>query len=1799
MTGESTRSQSPELTGGAGFTYEAHVAARYLVALLTEGSAPGLNHRIVKRVALQQKSAGEPLDDVIVDANGVGDESRLSLQVKRQLTVSSAATNTDFREVVVNSWATLHKPDFRENVDRFGTATGTVSAERLRELRRVCELARNSTDAASFFARGDEHGNAGADFNTIIGVFRTILADNGIDTSNQDLHRLLKHFVVVQFDFLSEEATEASDAVEKLRAFLPSQSERAPDLWQQLVGTARDGSGKAGEYDRVTLVSRLGAWYRLAPAPSLRADLEILERFAADGIASVLTDIAGSRIDRPRLREEVRLASEQHRFVQIRGLPGTGKSVLLHDLAVAHRTTGITLFLKSDRLQGNNWIEFAAALGLSTTDPRLLLTELAAGGPPVLFLDGIDRINGAHRNVIVDLLNTVFATPDSPWKVIATLRDTGIEPLRTWLPKAAIGDRVGSVEVPAFDDAEAEVLSEQQPSLRPLLLGNPRLQAVARRPFFASVLAKTTPDESGTDAPAPQSEADLIKQWWKGGGYGADAASVLQRKRALLEIASKCASRSGMNVRLSRLAPETAACLYELVEDGIIQAVGDDDRYRFAHDIYFEWSFYQLLQDREDDWIPALTEAGEPPVLGRVVELLAQSKLASGEWAAGLATLEASPLRAQWRRAWLIGPLASADFEEHQDAFESAVSADGYKSLNQLLVWFQAERTTPNALVLQNESLSYSGPERIQYADRFGWPSDPRAWRRLIEWAIEREGQLPAEMVPNLVSVFEVWQNAFSMTPNPVSQSIVDKALDWLVDLENRRYASGWPYDHGRWQGLDGDTLDELESSLRVLVLTSAIAYPAQAARYLSHLNESRRYRRKAFSDVLIYSTTLAQAVPDDLVGLFRSEMLALLPEDQLAEWAREREEQIRELQRIRALPESERQAYERFPMSPMLPSHLGDHDWHDLAIEEHHGHFFPASPLREPFRSLFEHSPAHARTLVRTVVNHATTAWRQLHQHPEGARGTPLPLELEFPWGRQTFWGDPGHYQWFRGGQSPYTVASALMALERWAFAEIDKGRPVDEVARDVLEGHDNWAVLGVATTLYLETLQVSAVSAALIGSQRLWKVDLARQLRDQSARTNLMGFGGMLGEKKKVDRPHYDAVDADNRRRCRQWSLRDLTPLHLFADDAIRSTFVDAVAQFPEQLPFNYAEEAGDPDHVADLRTTAEIWAEWAKPENYHVGTPDPETARILVNFHNPRAQAPDVQALLAQTNASMQPHSLWIWVHGYFETGQPPDGFTLDHAVRIAQSLDGPELFNAQSDSDLDLEVTRGAVCGVAAVVKCFGTEPEPALLAWASDVVARGSRMPVPTGDAWSSVAVVPWHPGIFIARACAADIHRGRDSETAKSILYALCGHPVDGVSLAAFEAALSGWNDDKRFAWIALDLAVRLAEGTRRNGQLPEAERAAQRASEIDVHVRNARASYAEGTAYPDISAPSPPWVESPEDTADTPSRRRAASEGWQRSERYWRAEHFGTILGNAPLEQMLSDPQRREQCLQLLDRLLDWTLEFINPSWDENPDKRSSRSTGLGTWIPDYAHALARIVAVLGAGEMSARYLQRIFSLEDELCASFLNPFVSRLTAQVMDAPEVPADAIEILLACTDRLLADRAFDSWRRRDAIYGFDLPYLVRNLFFVGIEQANGAARFANGSWKDIDSILPIVDKLVRAAGQKSSVMENYLTLCERAAGRYPTEVFADQVLAVLGDQDLPAWRNTMLAGRIAGLVQVHADRGAPLELSLSRKLLQILDHLVDMGDRRSAALQLSDAFKDVRLPRTSEVQIQAG
>jgi hypothetical protein len=195
-----------------------------------------------------------------------------------------------------------------------------------------------------------------------------------------------------------------------------------------------------------------------------------------------------------------------------------------------------------------------------------------------------------------------------------------------------------------------------------------------------------------------------------------------------------------------------------------------------------------------------------------------------------------------------------------------------------------------------------------------------------------------------------------------------------------------------------------------------------------------------------------------------------------------------------------------------------------------------------------------------------------------------------------------------------------------------------------------------------------------------------------------------------------------------------------------------------------------------------------------------------------------------------------------------------------------------------------------------------------------------------------------------------------------------------------------------------------------------------------------------------------------------------------------------------------------------------------------------------------------------------------------------------------VYDATVVPVDAVATLDLCLGRLLQDSAFkhDAYRSGE-FSGFDQPELVRTLMFVSVERADLAARYVNGDWSEISRILPLVDRFIRAGGWAASVMDHFLTLCERARDNYPAEAFVDQVLATIGNgpDKLKGWRGTFISARIAELVQHFAHRNAPMELSLAQRFLRLLDMLVDMGDRRSAALQLGEAFRGIRLPSYPE------
>jgi len=1791
--------QSPELAGGEGFTFEGDAAAFYLAALLAEAYAPGIDDRTVVCVSVQQRDFGEPLDDVIVDFEDAEmNSARLSLQVKRSLTISKAKSNTDFYDIIRDSWATLRKPNFRIKFDRYGAAVGTVATSKERTLKTLCDWARESLTADHFDARFAQGGSASEDIKTVKNDVAALLAvAKGAPCTSDEVHLFLAHFVLIQFDFLREGATDPPDAINRIRDCLaPDDAAKAPIVWSRVVQLARASAGKSGQFDRARLVRAISSVARLRGATSYRFDIDKLTALARSYAHLIPDDVGGTKLDRTSLLESMDAKLTTARVVQVRGLPGSGKSVVVKRAVERAIELGPILFLKAEQLEGTSWISYATSQGLSGAPLEQLLVEIGAAGTPTLFIDAIDRIEKEHQPVVLDVIHAIVESPllDN-WRVVVSLRDTGIEVLRNWLGNYLDVLKVETLGVNQLSDEEAETLAEAKPHLRPLLFGSAQVQEIVRRPFFAKVLDQCYVADPGVPTFAPQSEVDLIENWWRRGGYNETGQSAIERQRALLDLARVRARQLSRPIGIGQLA--SVAYIDDLRSDGILQDARQGISVRFAHDVFFEWTFFHVLAERGADWIAEIKASGEPPAVARVVELVSQWEYTQGkDWPAYLAQTEGSDLRSQWLRAWLVGPLGTARFEADENQFARAVFADDFRLFRKTLVWFQAEKTSPNPNILAG---AFPQEQRERFAVLLGWPSDFAVWRRLIDFTLRRISDIPQRLYPEIVSIFEVWQNALADFRNPTSRALLQQCAAWLTGIDAISTADRSDETSAYWAKVPD--LGAFKKSLGRLILRASRVEPIFASDYLQRVTKFERIRDDVFIDIIAFSPVLTQSLPKSIVELSLAFLREELPNDQVAREEQELRHAAEWRKTILAKPEAERTRQEQMALSGGFHLRsIGDfsyHDWERLSIHDDHRSFWPPSPLREPFHSLFQSSPDEGLRLLRELCHHAMAAWRQLHRHSRERGGTPIPLELRFPWAAQSFWGTEREYLWFRSTWAPKALGCGFMALEEWCFAELGRGRPVNELIQQIVNGNECIAILGIASMLALHTEAVSEVTLPLVTSQRLLAADHTRLMQDISSTSNLIGFT------LRTDKPHIEAIQAANARPVRKTQLSWLVPRFVFATGPIRDQTREAILNFQNDLPYQYEEHRKNPRAREHLTAQALEYAELGDTKNYQAYRAREDSNQVAIVHVSPSAAKPENVARAEEASMRLREMSLWTWASKSLDERALNDAYTVEGAIGLAKESDASDLFElANDENDEDQRgMRRGAVAAFAAVVLNFREGRTQEDLEWAREVLGRAIRLPEKPDLMWSPSSVIPWHQAIYVARGLAADLREGTAARGAARDLLGLVAHPLEVVSLAALEGACRLWTNDPKLTWAALTLALALCHvPPRPRDQIRQHGEALHSPSEAQAAVDAAHDFYENGSGWDALALPPPAWVKvepakgmrgrqgyegyDADDAANS-------AEVWGEPDVYWHSKQAAEILRRIPFDEVLSG-SARSALLNFLDGVLDWTNQKNAPPWVK-AGRRDRSATRLFEWTRALGTTLGTVAGLLPLSDFQARFLDPLLGLEGENCWALLSPFASTyVCAYLYDALVVPADAVATLDLCLGRLLGDSAFKRGAYRSGEFsGFDQPELVRTLMFVSVERADLAVRYVNGDWSEIGRILPLIDRFVRAGGWAASVMDPFLTLCERARANYPAEAFADQVLAILGNEsdNLKGWHGAIIPAHIAELVQHFAHRDAPLMPALAQKCLRILDMLVDMGDRRSAALQLGEAFREVRLP----------
>ena len=237
------------------------------------------------------------------------------------------------------------------------------------------------------------------------------------------------------------------------------------------------------------------------------------------------------------------------------------------------------------------------------------------------------------------------------------------------------------------------------------------------------------------------------------------------------------------------------------------------------------------------------------------------------------------------------------------------------------------------------------------------------------------------------------------------------------------------------------------------------------------------------------------------------------------------------------------------------------------------------------------------------------------------------------------------------------------------------------------------------------------------------------------------------------------------------------------------------------------------------------------------------------------------------------------------------------------------------------------------------------------------------------------------------------------------------------------------------------------------------------------------------------------------DDTAD-------ADEVWGEPNVFWNSKHAAEILKHIPFDEVLCS-SARSALLDFLASVLDWTNKKNAPPWVK-PGRRDRSATRIFEWTHALGSRLGWVAGLLPLSGFQARFLDPILGLEGDNCWALLSPFASTyICSYVYDAPVVPADAVATLDLCLGRLLQASAFkrDAYRSGE-FSGFDQPELVRTMMFVSVERADLAARYVNGDWSEISLILPLIDRFILAGGWAASVMDPFLTLCERARANYP-------------------------------------------------------------------------------------------
>jgi len=913
--------------------------------MLAGTEARGMPGVKVKCVRFQGVDQGYTMDDLILEGTSPGGNALLEIQSKRDITFSPK--DGTFAEVATQV-ARSPVREVSEERHLLAVATQRQSKSLSGPYQDVLLWARAAKTSREFFDRVAAKGVASDPMRTFVATFRFNLVVAGVADDDHAIWKLLRRFAILVFDFESTAPLARLHTLALARQVLADEDvARAESLWSGLIeisiAIGKVGGGINREELRAKLLER---GYRLAGDRDYRQARARLADLARMTLAGIGTRVAGVSLSRHGAVTDLNAALDEHRFVELRGGPGVGKSAVLRVVAERVGREAQLIVLDSVSTPARGWLSFAQALAVPGT-AREFLDDLAVSGGALIVIDGLEMFTDpARQRTVNELLREAGAVPG--FTVIATCRSADETFTDRWIADDVLDAFGGShpVVVGELTDEEVEFLSGKTPELRAILAPSHPAASIARNLYRLSRLLK---------APASakiRTEAALASQWWASAD-NAPTDVVRAGQRILAELAQT--SLTGGNVL--KLGEDSAARLHLTGSLSLTEV--RRDQFTYYHDVLRDWGIGNLIHEDHTMLSNIDLSVRASPRVARGIEIAARLALEEGvdctRWLSLLDRLSPVGAHSSWRRQGLLAIVHSEIGPELLERCAKALLARGGALFAELTRTIAAVETISTADLFASMQVVTDKPVLKSLRTN---TTGTGIW--LLRWVLAHSNELPLQAIGTVVDLVKVQIQLLVALPRLASPTAT-MMFNWLRQLDVRGGEVTFPTD-STVERMDSYVRRHMVEDLRAVALLLSEQSPHDAKAYLREVDAWRdTYKVKA---IRRFSTTLASAAPAELAELIASSLI---------------------------------EKHHRNSTYEVRGGRAFGHADSD---------YLPASPAQPPFLELLLASPEDGLALVRRLVSTAI----EFHSRGAEAGENGFTVVFDdgprfFPWSQTYFW--------------------------------------------------------------------------------------------------------------------------------------------------------------------------------------------------------------------------------------------------------------------------------------------------------------------------------------------------------------------------------------------------------------------------------------------------------------------------------------------------------------------------------------------------------------------------------------------------------------------------------------------------------------------------------------------------------------------------------------------------------------------------------------------------------------------------